>query len=148
MRYGAEDDELESSTNRVMLIGAAVMFGMLLIFQFYRWFEPTNRDDARETQVQSLSAEGESIWGFNCASCHGLAGEGGVGPALNSKEFLQIASDRQIETFVSVGVPGSEMGAYSQDFAGPLTNAQIKAVVTFIRSWEEDAPSNPNWRNP
>lgn len=147
MRYSAEDDELEESTNRVMMLGALIMFGMILLFPLYLSFEPSSRDAARETQLQSLAAEGENIWGFNCASCHGTGGEGVTAPALNAKEFLQIASDKQIETFISVGVPGSQMGAYSQDFAGPLTNAQIKAVVTFIRSWEEDAPSDPNWRS-
>ena len=47
-----------------------------------------------------------------------------------------------------MGVPGTQMAAFSQDHAGPLTSEQIKAVVTYIRSWESDAPDNPNWRSP
>jgi hypothetical protein len=39
------------------------------------------------------------------------------------------------------------MGAYSQDFGGPLTSEQIKAVVTYIRTWEPNAPDNPDWRS-
>ena len=141
------DEELEQSTNRVMVIGAVLLVAMALVFPLYRWFEPTNRESARAEQLDSLAETGETLWGFNCASCHGLSGEGGVGPALNSKQFLQSATDQQTEVLISVGVPGSQMGAYSQDFAGPLTSEQIKALAVYIRSWEEDAPDNPNWRD-
>ncbi len=141
------DEELEQSTNRVMVIGAVLLVAMALVFPLYRWFEPTNRESARQEQLDSLAETGETLWGFNCASCHGLSGEGGVGPALNSKQFLQSATDQQTEVLISVGVPGSQMGAYSQDFAGPLTSEQIKALAVYIRSWEEGAPDNPNWRD-
>ena len=120
---------------------------MAAVFPLYRWYEPGNRDDARAAQEASLAAKGESIWQFNCASCHGLAGEGGVGPALNSTQFLQSATDEQVRSLTAVGVPGSQMSAYSLDFGGPLTSEQIKAVVTYIRSWEPDAPDRPDWRD-
>jgi len=140
------DPGLEESTNRVMLWGAVLMVAMALAFPFYRWFEPEARAAAREAQTASLAAEGEGIWGFNCASCHGLDGEGGVGPALNSTQFLQSATDDQIALLVAVGIPGSQMGAYSQDHGGPLTSEQIRAVTTFMRSWEPEAPDRPDWR--
>jgi mono/diheme cytochrome c family protein len=147
MPYGyTSDPELDESTNRVMLWGVVLMLAMVAVFPLYRIFEPSARDDARAAQLVSLQAEGEQIWSVNCASCHGLNGEGGVGPALNSVQFLQAASDDQARQLVSVGVPGSQMSAYSQDFGGPLTTEQIKSVVTFIRSWEPDAPDNPDWR--
>ena len=138
--------ELEESTNRVMMVGAVLLFILALVFPLYRWFEPANRDEARAQNLASLAQQGEETYGFNCASCHGLNGEGGVGPALNSKQFLASATDLQIRQLVSVGVPGSQMGAYAQDFAGPLTPEQIKAISIFIRSWEEKAPDNPEWR--
>ena len=141
------DEELEASTNRVMMVGAALMFILAAIFPLYRWVEPTNREEARATNLASLADRGQDIWGFNCSSCHGLNGEGGIGPALNSSQFLQSASDEQIESLTAVGVPGSLMSAYSLDFAGPLTSEQIKAVRVFIRSWEDDAPDVPNWRD-
>ena len=141
------DEELEASTNRVMLIGAVLMIGLALVFPLYRFLEPTNREQAREDQQASLAENGESIWSFNCASCHGLNGEGGIGPALNSEQFLQASSDEQTELLVAVGVPGSQMGAYSLDFGGPLTSEQIKAIATYIRSWEADAPDREDWRD-
>ncbi len=140
------DEELNRSTNRVMVVGLVLMLLMALVFPFYRWFEPSARAESRELQLESLQEQGSSIWEFNCASCHGLNGEGGLAPALNSMQFLQLATDDQIQGLIAVGVPGSQMNAYSLDFGGPLTSEQIKAVTTFIRAWEPDAPDRPDWR--
>lgn len=145
MRYD-EDVELEASTNRVMMIGSVLLIGMALVFPLYRWVEPSTREEARQIQLDSLAESGQTLWGFNCSSCHGLNGEGGVGPALNSQQFLQAATDEQTQQIIAVGVPGSQMSAYSQDFAGPLTSEQIRALAVYIRSWEEDAPDVPDWR--
>ena len=142
------DESLEESTNRLMVVGAGLMVVMALVFPLYRWVEPTNREAAREEQIDSLASTGESLWGFNCSSCHGMDGEGGIGPALNSQQFLQSANDEQTELIIAVGIPGTAMSAYSQDFAGPLTSEQIKALRIYIRSWEPDAPDVPDWRTP
>lgn len=146
LEYGT-DDELEASTNRWMAVGAGLLITMALVFPFYRWYEPAARDDARTAQAAALAEEGESLWQFNCASCHGLAGEGGIGPALNSKQYLQSATDSQTRTLVAVGIPGTEMSAYSLDYGGPLTSEQIRAIAAYIRSWEPNAPDLPEWRD-
>lgn len=149
MRYEYQSDaELEESTNRVMVWGALVMLALVVVFPLYRWVEPANRDDARAVQLKSLAQQGADLWSITCSSCHGLAGEGLTAPALNSKQFLQSASDEQAELIIAVGVPGTQMSAYSQDFSGPLTSEQIQAITVFIRSWEEDAPDRPDWRDP
>lgn len=149
MPYGySTDPELERSTNRVMVWGVLLLFSMALAFPVYLTFEPGAREQSRTDNLASLAEEGEAIWGFNCASCHGDNGEGGSAPALNSEQFLQSATNDQISLLVAVGVPGTAMSAFSQDFAGPLTSEQIKGITTYLRSWEEDAPDVPNWRNP
>ncbi len=99
-------------------------------------------------QQASLAEQGSRIYDLNCAACHGGDGEGGSGPALNAKQFLEGAVDDQIASLIAVGVPGTQMSAYSLDFGGPLTSEQIEAVTVFVRSWEEDAPDFPNWRDP
>jgi mono/diheme cytochrome c family protein len=140
------DQDLERSTNRWMAWGLGLMAVMVAMFPLYRSFEPSNRAAARETHLTSLEEQGATIYSFNCASCHGEQGEGGVGPALNSQQYLTAASDDQTEVFISVGVPGTAMAGYSQDFDGPLTSEQISAVAAFLRSWEETAPDRPDWR--
>ena len=147
MPYGyTTDPEVDRSTNRWMVVGIVLMVAMVAVFPAYLAIEPGAREDARAAQLASLEEEGASIWEFNCASCHGDDGEGGTAPALNSAQFLQSANDEQIDLLISVGVPGTAMGAFSQDFGGPLTSAQVRAVTTYLRSLEDDAPDNPAWR--
>jgi mono/diheme cytochrome c family protein len=141
------DTELEDSTNRVMTWGAVLLLAMALAFPLYKWVEPVNRDEAREDQLAALEQQGSQVYQQNCSSCHGLNGEGGAGPALNSQQFLQSATDAQATTLIAVGIPGTQMSAFSQDHGGSLTSEQIKAIVTFMRSWETDAPDRPDWRD-
>ena len=149
MPYGySTDPDLDASTNRVMMAGVVLLVVMILIFPLYLQVQPTNREAARAENLASLQAEGESLWGFNCASCHGETGEGGSAPALNSEQFLQAATDDQIISLISVGVPGTAMGAFGQDFAGPLTSSQVRGITEYMRAWEDDAPDMPNWRQP
>lgn len=145
-RYST-DDQLDQSTNTWMTVGAVLLVALAAVFPLYRWYEPSARADSREAQAASLAAEGERLWQPNCASCHGFLGDGGTGPALNSTQFLQSATDDQTRTLIAVGIPGSDMGAYSLDFGGTLTSEQIKSITTYIRSWEPDAPDRPDWRD-
>lgn len=140
------DPALERSTNKVMAVGVVLMVALALAFPLYLSVEPDSREQSRKENVTSLATEGEAIWGFNCSSCHGAQGEGVTAPALNSKQFLQSATDDQMTLLISVGIPGSQMSAFSQDHGGPLTSEQIKAVVAHVRSWEDKAPDVPDWR--
>ncbi len=142
------DPQLEESTNRWMAAGLGIMLLMALVFPVYRLVEPSAREEARETHIASLAEQGGRIYEFNCAACHGGDGEGGTAPALNAQQFLQSATDEQISGLVAVGVPGSQMSAYSIDFGGPLTSEQVKAVTTYLRSLEPNAPDVPDWRAP
>ncbi|MCP3935082.1 MAG: cytochrome c [Actinomycetia bacterium] len=141
------DDELNESTNMWMLWGGVLMLAMVVAFPLYRWVESDNRETSLEETLESFASTGEELWGDNCASCHGPVGEGLSGPALNSEEFLQAATDAQIIGLTSTGVPGSPMSAYSQEHGGPLTSDQIRALQVFIRNWEPTAPSVPGWRD-
>lgn len=142
------DPDLDRSTTRVMAWAVVLTLAMVAAFPLYLWYEPDAREDNRAAQLSSLASEGESLWGFNCAACHGTNGQGASAPALNTRQFLRSVDDDQVAQLIEVGIPGSEMSAYSQDFAGPLTSEQIRALTTFIRTWEENAPDNPNWRTP
>ena len=101
------DAALDRSTNRVMAWGAALMLAMLVLFPLYRWTEPANREDARVEQLESLQEQGGELWSISCSSCHGLAGEGVTAPALNSKQFLQAATD-EVDTVAALLAPAKE----------------------------------------
>ncbi|MFQ6015864.1 MAG: c-type cytochrome [Anaerolineae bacterium] len=88
----------------------------------------------------SARLSGPEIFAAICSRCHGQNGEGGVGVALNSKEFLSTHDDEAIHQAIISGRGGSEMLAWGD--LGLLSDDQIDQLVTFIRSWEPAAP----WR--
>jgi mono/diheme cytochrome c family protein len=79
------------------------------------------------------------LYGQNCAGCHGVDGKGGAAIALANPDFLAIADDTVIRHVASNGVPGTPMPAFAESAGGMLTDKQIDALVSGIRSW-----ANPN----
>jgi mono/diheme cytochrome c family protein len=75
------------------------------------------------------------LYGQNCAGCHGADGKGGAAIGLGNPVFLTIADDTVIRRVASNGVPGTPMPAFAQSNGGMLTEKQIDAIVSGIRSW-------------
>lgn len=89
--------------------------------------------------VSAVSFSGDEVYSRVCARCHGEAGEGGIGPPLNSKEFLSANNDEAIRQWVRRGTLGTSMLSWGD--LGLLTPLQIDQLVAFIRAWEPTAPS-------
>ena len=120
---------------------------LVLSFPAYKLTESSRRSDARRCQHAAQLAPGNSSGATNCTSCHGVMGEGVSAPALNSQEFLHRSPTSRCG-IIAGGIPGTAMPAWSTDYGGPLTEQQIQALVTYVRSWETTAPSGPDWRTP
>jgi cytochrome c oxidase cbb3-type subunit 3 len=75
------------------------------------------------------------LYGQNCAGCHGTNGSGGAAIALANPVFLAIADESAIRRTTANGVPGTPMPAFAQSAGGMLTDKQIDALVSGIRSW-------------
>jgi mono/diheme cytochrome c family protein len=148
MNKQPEQTPLEESTIRWQWAGLILVALFIGIFPIYRFYEPAQRADARETQVGFLAAQGEEIFGGQCSSCHGVEGRGGLGPAVGSRNFLEAVDDDQISQLIALGIPGTEMVSYSLDWGGPMTSEEIEATTTYLRSLEEESESNPNWQTP
>jgi len=81
---------------------------------------------------------GETLYAENCSQCHGLDGQGTRRiPALNVQTFLEETPDAAIEQIVTAGVSGTPMPAWGDRMA----EAEIQAIVGYIRSWESTAPA-------
>ncbi len=119
--------------------GAGLTLAILLAFQVYLLREPARLDSDAERDLQQSVAAGETIFAEQCAACHGDRGQGGIGPALNSKSLLTGVGNNQLFGLVRTGIPGTAMPAWAQDFGGPLTDEQIRQVVSFVRAWEPTA---------
>jgi mono/diheme cytochrome c family protein len=75
------------------------------------------------------------LYAQNCAGCHGPDGKGGGAIALSDPVFLAIADDDVVRRTATYGVTGTPMPAFSQKAGGMLTDRQIDAIVSGIRSW-------------
>jgi cytochrome c oxidase cbb3-type subunit 3/ubiquinol-cytochrome c reductase cytochrome c subunit len=72
-----------------------------------------------------------------CQLCHAKDGSGYAAdnaPSLVSKTFLESASDDFIAAGIRMGRPGTAMAAYGKVRGGPLEEAQIADIVSFLRS--------------
>ena len=87
---------------------------------------------------------GEALYDSNCSTCHGVGGEGGVGPALNNGAVLQTWPDagEQVEwvNLGSTGWPGDTYGAQNKPknggmpgFEGQLDEEEILLIVRYER---------------
>ena len=80
---------------------------------------------------------GSELYAANCASCHGFDGQGKPrAPALNVKGFLEETIDSAIKQIITMGIPETSMPAWGDR----MTEAEIQAIVGFIRAWEPTAP--------
>jgi cytochrome c oxidase cbb3-type subunit 3 len=75
------------------------------------------------------------LYSQNCAGCHGADGKGGAAIALANPVYLALADDTAIRGAVTNGVPATAMPAFAQSAGGMLTDKQVEALVSGIRSW-------------
>lgn len=100
--------------------------------------------------TQESLALGSSLYTTNCSRCHGPQGQGTQrAPALNVQSFFTRTNDPAMQLIIQMGVANTAMPAWGDR----LTEAEIQAIVGFIRSWEPTAPAvatplrGPWWRS-
>lgn len=88
-------------------------------------------------QTRSLSAAGASdvaagqkIFDAQCAWCHGAAGTGGTGPALQRAALTHAADDATLVQIVRTGIAGTEMPS----FVLALTDRMAWQTAAYVRS--------------
>ena len=74
--------------------------------------------------------DGARLFARYCSACHGADGRGGVGVPLALPAFQASVSDRYLRRTIRHGRPGRVMPAFRR-----LSDAQVDAIVTYIRSW-------------
>jgi mono/diheme cytochrome c family protein len=142
-----EPQWLQRSLDRHYTWGLVFMVILILGFVLYGIREPTLRANAAHEQQATYARLGDGLFANNCAACHGRGATGGDAPTLNARQFLTTTSDEQMRLLIAGGVSGTSMPAWSLDFGGPLTDEQIRQLVTYLRSLQPNAPNVPNWRH-
>lgn len=101
------------------------------IIAYLRSLTPAEEVSVEDHAVSGDASIGRSVYGEECASCHGDAGEGREAPSLRNPYFLATASDGFIRYAIEHGRPGTPMRAYGDK----LTAEQIDGLTRYIRSW-------------
>lgn len=143
-----DDPALQRSLGRWLSAGVVVLVILVATFPAYRAVEAGRRNARAADRRAAEVVLGRQLWAANCSECHGDSGEGGDAPALNARQFFESGNEKLINHVIEGGVPGTDMQPWWNEFGGPLTGAQIRAVVTFIFTWVKAAPDRPDWRTP
>ena len=121
------------------LIGFATVFVLVLVAMH-----------AGERSVANAASDGKSIFNTNCATCHQQNGMGspGVFPPLAGNKDVTAKDPSKVIGIVLHGlntpitVNGKQYTGGMPSWKGTLSNADIAAVLTYVRSsWGNDAPA-------
>ncbi len=74
-------------------------------------------------------AAGEKVFNSTCTACHGEAGTGGRGPALNTGRFSHGSGDYDLFQTIRSGIPGTQMPSFAA-----LPADDVWRAVTYIKS--------------
>ena len=91
------------------------------------------------TQKEDVLAKGKELFIGKCMACHGMNGEGLVGPNLTDDYWLHGASIDAIQTVVTNGVTEKGMIAWK----GTLSPEEIATVTAYVWSLHGSNPPNP-----
>lgn len=109
---------------------------------------PQEETTAAET-IQEMVTLGQDLYSFHCVECHGPDGEGGeiagveglegtILKPISSRDEMYTRSDTTLALITEYGQQDLGMPPFGLAYGGPLTKAEIEAVVTFMRyTWDD-----------
>lgn len=144
------------------ILSVLISFGGLLAQQL---MEPARMAAQGDSWKGRTIEKGAEIFTNNCVGCHGVNGEGGVGPALNSKHFftqrikevdfpgtlhdyiaLTVAAGRPVKSRATFA---KNMPTWGRRYGGQLRDDQVEQVTQFVLNWQSTAvlqtPEQDSW---
>ena len=137
------------NTSKQINVMIGLLFVLFVVTGGYLLNESNRQEEETEEITERNAERGARIFVRNCRGCHGLDGEGGIGPRLNAPAFLILGDGNvfnvdetldgeaaNIETFlretISCGRAGTFMPKWAIDFGGSLSNTQVDQLVQLI----------------
>ena len=105
------------------------------LIRFLRGWGSGPHDDPAIQLPQGDSVNGDLQFHYLCSRCHGDFGEGNTGPAILTRDFQNIASDRFLYETISGGRTHTAMFGWSTDVqgAGRLGRQDISDIISYMR---------------
>ena len=88
-------------------------------------------------------SRGLEIFVKNCTGCHGGAGQGKLGPSLDSPVFAAHASDAFLRRTIAEGRRNTAMPAFGSRGGAGLTDGDLDDLISFIRTLGGAAATSP-----
>jgi plastocyanin/mono/diheme cytochrome c family protein len=121
--------------------GALIMLAIVSLMIPIFWIVESNNEAAAKADQHATSVQrGVILYSTYCYQCHGTKGQGHIGPKLNNSSIVSNFTDADLLRIINGGIYDTAnptkplMPAWSQDFAGPLTNNDIQYLFDLIRS--------------
>lgn len=137
------------NTSKQVNIMIGLLFLSVLFFGGLVLYEAPRQTEAREEHEDLLAERGATLFVNNCRNCHGMVGEGHIGPPLNIPGFRILEEGnaegapatplgevdsltRFLTDTIACGRTGTFMPVWSQDHGGPLSEIQVDYLVAMI----------------
>jgi len=135
-----------ASARWIGLVATVVVVLFVIVYYFYELGVPGLANTSRlgnETAAQQITSveRGYTIYQANCARCHGVDGQGGIGPILHdqSKLYTHLNANYIANVLYAggryvCGNANSLMPVWAVANGGTLNYVQIQDVINFIRA--------------
>lgn len=127
------------NTQKQIFLIVTLLFMMTAGCAAYAAIELPYRQGLQEDYMYEGRVErGALLYANNCRTCHGNAGEGGVGLPLNTEAFkdqspLALAANQQmLRHTIQCGRASTVMPAWLKDYGGALSRIQVEHLVEFL----------------
>lgn len=95
---------------------------------------PAGPEVPRPEMVKSF----DTLYGENCAGCHGKNGDNGSATNLANPEYEALIDDASLRDVIANGEKGTLMPGFAAKSGGSLTDDQVDVIVRGIRSrWKK-----------
>ena len=115
-------------------------FWGLFIIGLTLWLTAEKNRPSEALANNEILALGAEVYAANCATCHGIDGEGHgeieVAPALDSTEHAWHHADGQLQRLITSGT--EQMPSFGES----LTKDEIVAVIRYFQTWWSEGQLN------